>query len=86
VHTDMSGYYQGEHGKQLSLVFANASQALQSSIRVNNYSQDCFSYVAVDTTLGYIFVLRIGTATDKWYHSNLMLCYDYVNHAVIEYR
>lgn len=85
-HTDLTGYYQGTNGKQLSVVLSNASKGTTSSMRIGNYSQDCFTYVGVDTTAGYIYLLRIGEATDKWFHTNLLLCYDYVNHAVVEYK
>lgn len=86
MHVDMTGTYTGEHGKQLSIVLSNASLGIQSSIRINNYSQDCFTYLAVDTDLHYLYLVRIGEAVDKWYHQNLFMCYDYVNHSVVEYH
>ena len=85
-HADMTGYYQGTHGKQLSVLLSNASNSTLSSMRFRDYSQDCFTYVSVDTTDGYIYLLRIGETTDKWFHTNLLLCYDYVNHQVVEYN
>lgn len=77
MHTDMTGYYEGEHGRQLSIVLANASKAQESSTRITGYCQDCFTYLAVDTATKYIYLLRIGIDTDKWFHKNLLMCYDY---------
>ena len=77
MHADMTGYYQGEHGRQLSIVLANASKAQESSTRINGYCQDCFTYLAIDTATKYIYLLRIGIDTDKWFHKNLLMCYDY---------
>ena len=86
MHTDMAGYYEGTNGKQLSIVLANASNSMTSSIRVNDYCQDSFNYIAVDTDEGCIYILRIGLDVDKWYHKNRFMRYDYVNHVVEEYN
>ena len=86
THSDQSHTFEKTHGKQLSLVFSNASMGMTSSIRVANYACDCFQYVAVDLAEKYIYVLRIGIAVDKWFHKNTFLCYDYANHIVKEYH
>ena len=86
THSDQCHTLQTTHGKQLSLVFSNAGMSMTSSNRFNGYSQDCFQYVSVDTAKGYIYVLRIGIAEDKWFHQNKFLCYDYVNNEVVEYH
>lgn len=86
-HADMTGTYNGgTNGKQLSVNLSNASNSMVSSTRINNYSQDCFTYLGVDTETHYLYLLRIGEAVDKWFHQNLFLCYDYVNHIVVEYH
>lgn len=86
-HTDMSGYYNGTNGKQASFLFncAAISGAL-GNVRIDNYSQDCFTYFAIDTTNSYIYVCRIGQAVDKWGHKNEYLVYDYANGTVVEYH
>lgn len=85
-HADMTGTYDGANGKQLSIILSNASMSMTSTIRIRNYSQDCFTYLGINTDNHYIYLLRIGEAVDKWYHQNLFLCYDYVNHTVIEHH
>jgi len=86
THSDQCHTFEKTHGKQLSLVFSNASMSMTSSNRVDDYSCDCFQYVAVDLAKEYVYVLRIGTAVDKWFHKNEFMCYDYANHEVIEYH
>lgn len=86
-HADMSGTYDGgSNGKQASILLSNASNSMISSMRFNNYSQDCFTYVGIDTTIKYLYLLRIGEAVDKWFHQNLFMVYDYANHQVVEYH
>ena len=86
-HADMSGTYDGgTNGKQASVLLSNASKSMLSSMRFSNYSQDCFTYLGVDTTNKYLYLLRIGEAVDKWFHQNLFMVYDYVNHEVVEYH
>lgn len=86
THSDQCHTFEKTHGKQLSLVFSNASMSMTSSYRIYDYSCDCFQYVAVDLVKKYVYILRIGTAVDKWFHKNEFMCYDYVNHAVVEYH
>ena len=87
THADMTGTYDGGiNGKQLSVVLANASNSMTAYMRINNYSQDCLTYMGVDTTEHYLYLLRVGESVDKWFHQNLFLCYDYVNHVVVEYH
>ena len=86
THSDQCHTLERSNGKQLSLVFSNAGMSMTSSNRFEGYSSDCFQYVAVDLQKKYVYVLRIGEATDMWFHKNTFLCYDYGNHAVKEYH
>jgi len=85
THSDQCHTFTRSNGKQLSLVFSNAGMSMTSSIRVAGYSSDCFQYVAFDLAKKYVYVLRIGESVDKWFHKNSFMCYDFVNHNIVEY-
>ena len=72
--------------KQVVIILSNAGGSPFSTERVGGYSEDCFTYLAVDTQNNYLYLLRIGQAVDLWGHQNLFLCYDYANHEVISYK
>ena len=86
AHSDLSGTFTINDKKQLVLVLANAGGSPLSTNRISGYSEDCFTYLAVDTQNNYLYLLRIGQAVDLWGHQNLFLCYDYANHEVISYK
>jgi hypothetical protein len=87
THADMTGLYTGgTNGDQLSVVLSNASNSRISSMRIDRYAQDCFTYMAVNTEEKLLYLLRIGIDVDMWYHKNLFLCYNYENHSVVEYN
>lgn len=86
THRDDCGTFTETHGKQLNLTFINASQDQSSKVYVNAYSGDAFQYVAFDVSLGYVYIVRIGTPVDKWLHCNQYMVYDYINHRLVEYH
>lgn len=86
THSDQCHTFEKSNGKQLSLVFSNAGMSMTSSMRVADYSCDCFQYVAVNRSKKYIYVARIGETVDKWFHKNEFMMYDYGSHNVIEYH
>lgn len=85
THFEQFGTFELSNGKQFNMTFSNASQDISSRMKIPNYSQDCFYYLAVDTTEKKVYVLTIGQAENKWFKRNLMLAYDYANHEVIQY-
>lgn len=86
THSDQCHTFETTHATQLSLTFSNAGTTTSANLKIANYAEDLFQYIAVDTTNNLVYVLRIGETTDKWLHHNLMLCYDYANHTVINYK
>lgn len=85
THCEQFCTYTVNSRKQLSMTFSNAGQDRTSRIKIPGYSQDCFYYLAVDTTNKRVYVLTIGQATNKYFHRNLMLAYDYQVQEVVEY-
>lgn len=87
MHSDMSGYYQGTHGKQMSILLNGALIAgEESNVRIRGYSQDCFTYLGVDTTNKYLYLCRIGQTVDRWGHKNEYLVINYTTGEVVEYH
>lgn len=85
-HFDKFGVYEGTNGKQLSLVFENASCSgyWGDSERIRGKkSQDSFNFVSIDTHNKLIKVIRIGNNTDRYLRSKNTICYNYATHAII---
>ena len=84
-HCEQFGTFEVNGRKQFNMTFSNAGQDSSSRVKIPDYSMDCFYYLAVDTTLKYVYVLTIGQAENKWFKRNLMLVYDYANQEVLHY-
>lgn len=86
-HCDWCGYWEGENGKQVSIVFANTNLDTSGGInKLYGYAQDCFTYMGINVESSRIYLLRIGISVDKELHTNTYMCYDYNNHEVVEYK
>ena len=46
-------------------------------------SYDCFNVVAVDTDMGLLKIVRIGSNVDHYLREKNYLCFDYINKKVI---
>lgn len=84
-HAEQFGTFEINGRTQFNMTFSNAGQDSTSRMKIVNYSQDCFYYLAVDTTNKWVYVLTIGQAENKYFHRNLMLMYNYQTHEVVEY-
>ncbi len=85
THCEQFGTFEVNGNKQFNMTFSNSGQDITSRMKIPNYSQDCFYYLAVDADNSRVYVLTIGQASNKWFKRNLMLAYDYANQEVIHY-
>jgi len=79
-------YYPKKYPNILNIVIDKAGYTRTNSVSRRNSNEEsslCANYYAIDTTSGWIKIVRLGLNTNRMLRSIRSLCYDYINKKVI---